>query len=187
MNRFLLTCRTPVSFRKLCGIQCLMVVCWICWWRICICLSEAIDEIFPWHPLHPHVKVALWCNPELQRMKRELRWQEQVWWCTCDGAARTSDRMFIETYKMTVKTAKKFYKASISSVNSHPAQLFRPIQTSASLLQGRQNERELSICCKAFVKYFTDKNLFALQGTFDTVHIVKELETPYSSSGSILR
>lgn len=73
-------------------------------------------------------------------MKRELRQLELKWWHAHDKAARKSYRMLMKVYEMPVKTMKKnFYAASIESVSSCPAQLFRIIQLLSSLPESKPN------------------------------------------------
>lgn len=74
----------------------------------------------------------------------------------------------MKAYEMAKK---KFYVHSFFTA-SHPALLFRTIKSLMSIRQGKQNDKELAIGCKAFVRYFTDKVLLLYQDVSATIETI---------------
>uniref|UniRef100_A0A670I2H7 Reverse transcriptase domain-containing protein n=1 Tax=Podarcis muralis TaxID=64176 RepID=A0A670I2H7_PODMU len=150
-------------------------------------LLAAIDEIAPKRPLRPRRNRAPWFTEELRKMKRDLRRLERVWRGARDGASRTSYRVFMKTYEMAVKAAKKaYFSASIASASSRPAQLFSIIRSLTSL-EGQPNlNNNLTHSCEAFASFFAEKVLSLRHDLPANLDTIKELEAPRLSSGPVL-
>ena len=150
-------------------------------------LLTAIDEIAPKRPLRPRRNRTPWFTEELRKMKRELRRLERVWQRARDGASRTSYRMFMKTYEMAMKAAKKsYFSASIASASSRPAQLFRIIR-SLTTLEGQPNLNTNSThSCEAFASFFAEKVLLLRRDLPANLDTIMELEAPRLSSGPVL-
>lgn len=72
-------------------------------------------------------------------MKHGLKRLEQIWWLTRNEVVRKSYRVFMKSYALAVKVAKKeFYATSIVSASCHPAQGFRVNRFLTSVTEKKQ-------------------------------------------------
>lgn len=73
------------------------------------CLNTASIAIFP-KPMMRLLPAMVYLR--LRRIKQELIWLERGWWHAHNEEARTSYKMFMKIYEMTVKVEKKDFYTS---------------------------------------------------------------------------
>ena len=92
----------------------------------------------------------------------------------------------MRSYEIAIKTVKReYFAASIVSASSHPAQLFKIIQSLTTLESDHSNTTS-ALNCEDFANYFENKILTLRQDLPPTTETLKELEASYSTPKSTL-